>query len=60
VAEDLSVPRDAAAAAAVAAATGAADIALAAADVGEIEEQVAWARSVLATGVGQAIHQAVP
>jgi 5,10-methylenetetrahydromethanopterin reductase len=60
VAEELSVPRDATAAAAVAAATGAAGIALAATDVGEIEEQVAWARSVLAASAGQAIHQAVP
>ncbi len=45
---DLSAPRDVAAAASVATRIGAVGIALAATDVGEVEEQVAWARSVLA------------
>jgi alkanesulfonate monooxygenase SsuD/methylene tetrahydromethanopterin reductase-like flavin-dependent oxidoreductase (luciferase family) len=54
VAEDLSVPRDVGTAAAVAADIGAAGIALAATDVGEVEEQVAWARSVLAASAGRA------
>jgi 5,10-methylenetetrahydromethanopterin reductase len=48
VADDLSVPQDVGAAAAVAADIGAAGIALAAVDVDEVGEQVAWARSVLA------------
>jgi 5,10-methylenetetrahydromethanopterin reductase len=60
VAEDLSVPRDVAAAAAVAATAGAAGMALAATDAGEVEEQVAWARSVLAASPSQGIRQAVP
>jgi 5,10-methylenetetrahydromethanopterin reductase len=51
VTEDLSVPQDVAAAAEVAAAAGATGIALAATDVGEIHEQVTWARSVLAATV---------
>jgi hypothetical protein len=60
VAEDLSVPRDVAAAAAVAVTAGAAGMALAATDAGEVEEQVAWARSVLAASASQGIRQAVP
>ena len=48
MAEDLSTPRDVPAAAEVAREIGAGGIALAAIDVDEIEEQVAWARSVLA------------
>lgn len=60
VAEDLSVPHDVAAAAVVATNAGAAGMALAATDVGEVEEQVAWARSVLAASAGRGIHQAVP
>lgn len=48
VAADLSAPRDATTAAAVAREIGAGGIALAAIDVDEVEEQVAWARSVLA------------
>ncbi len=50
---DLSAPRDAAAAADVAKQIGAAGIALAATDVDQIEEQVAWARSVLAANAGK-------
>ena len=50
VAADLATPRDVAAAAAVAIQIGADAIALAAIDVDEVEEQVAWARSVLAAG----------
>jgi 5,10-methylenetetrahydromethanopterin reductase len=48
VAEDLSAPRDVAAAANVAREIGASGIALAAIDTDEVEEQVNWARSVLA------------
>jgi alkanesulfonate monooxygenase SsuD/methylene tetrahydromethanopterin reductase-like flavin-dependent oxidoreductase (luciferase family) len=48
VAEDLSIPRDVNTAAGVARKLGAAGIALAATNVDEVEEQVAWARSVLA------------
>jgi alkanesulfonate monooxygenase SsuD/methylene tetrahydromethanopterin reductase-like flavin-dependent oxidoreductase (luciferase family) len=48
VAEDLSIPQDVATAAGVARNIGAAGIALAAVDIGEVGEQVAWARSVLA------------
>ncbi|HET6186160.1 MAG TPA: hypothetical protein VFE59_04085 [Trebonia sp.] len=48
VAADLSAPRDVTTAAAVAREIGAGGIALAAIDVDEAEEQVAWARSVLA------------
>ena len=51
VTDDLSVPRDVSAAAAVAADIGAAGIALAAIDVDEVGEQVAWARAVLAASV---------
>jgi alkanesulfonate monooxygenase SsuD/methylene tetrahydromethanopterin reductase-like flavin-dependent oxidoreductase (luciferase family) len=47
VAADLSVSRDVTAAAGVARQIGADGIALAAVDVNEVEEQVAWARSVL-------------
>jgi alkanesulfonate monooxygenase SsuD/methylene tetrahydromethanopterin reductase-like flavin-dependent oxidoreductase (luciferase family) len=50
VAEDLSTTRDVAAASGVASKIGASGIALAATDVEEVEEQVAWARSVLADG----------
>jgi 5,10-methylenetetrahydromethanopterin reductase len=53
VAEDLSVPRDVTTAAHVARETRAGGIALAATDVDEVGEQVAWARSVLAAGAGQ-------
>jgi 5,10-methylenetetrahydromethanopterin reductase len=53
VAADLSVSRDVNTAAGVAAGMGAAGIALAAVDVGEVEKQVAWARSVLAAGAAQ-------
>jgi hypothetical protein len=48
VAEDLSTARDVAAASRVARKIAATGIALAATDVEEVEEQVAWARSVLA------------
>jgi hypothetical protein len=48
VAEDLSIPRDVTTAAGVATKIGAAGIALAAINVDEVDEQVAWARSVLA------------
>jgi 5,10-methylenetetrahydromethanopterin reductase len=48
VAEDLSTPQDVTSAAEEARKTGAAGIALAATNVDEVEEQVAWARSVLA------------
>jgi 5,10-methylenetetrahydromethanopterin reductase len=48
VAEDLSAPRDVTAAANVASEIGASGIALAAINVEEVEEQVSWARSVLA------------
>jgi alkanesulfonate monooxygenase SsuD/methylene tetrahydromethanopterin reductase-like flavin-dependent oxidoreductase (luciferase family) len=48
VAADLSTPRDVTAAADVARKIGAGGIALAAIDIDEVEEQVAWARSVLA------------
>ncbi len=47
VAADLSTPRDVTAAAEVARKIGADGIALAATDVDEVAEQVAWARSVL-------------
>ena len=53
VAEDLSIPRDVASAAGVARKIGAAGMALAAIDVDEVDEQVAWARSVLAASAGQ-------
>jgi alkanesulfonate monooxygenase SsuD/methylene tetrahydromethanopterin reductase-like flavin-dependent oxidoreductase (luciferase family) len=53
VAADLSTPRDITAAADVAKQIGAAGIALAATDVDQIEEQVAWARSVLAADIGK-------
>jgi hypothetical protein len=53
VAADLSTPRDITAAADVAKQIGAAGIALAATDVDEVEEQVAWARSVLAAGADE-------
>jgi 5,10-methylenetetrahydromethanopterin reductase len=52
VAEDLSTPRDVAAAAEVARKIGASGVALAAIDVDEVEEQAAWARSVLAASAG--------
>ena len=48
VAEDLSTPQDVTTAAEEARKIGAAGIALAAIDIGEVDEQVAWARSVLA------------
>ena len=48
MAADLSTPPDVTTAARVARQIGAGGIALAAIDVDEIEEQVAWARSVLA------------
>lgn len=47
VADDLSTPRDVAAAASVASSIGATGIALAATDINAVEDQVAWARSVL-------------
>lgn len=47
VAEDLSIPHDVTTAAGVARKIGATGIALAAIDVDEIGEQVAWARTVL-------------
>jgi len=53
VAEDLSAPRDVTAAAAVARQVGAGGLALAATDVDEVGEQVAWARSVLAASGAQ-------
>ena len=53
VAEDLSTPRDVTAAAEEARKIGAAGIALAAIDIDEVGEQVAWARSVLAASAGQ-------
>jgi alkanesulfonate monooxygenase SsuD/methylene tetrahydromethanopterin reductase-like flavin-dependent oxidoreductase (luciferase family) len=53
VAEDLSTPRDVTAAADVAREIGAGGIALAAIDVDELEEQVAWARSVLAAAAAR-------
>jgi 5,10-methylenetetrahydromethanopterin reductase len=53
VAADLSAPRDVAAAAGLARQIGADGIALAATDVDEVAEQVAWARSVLAADVGK-------
>ncbi len=51
--EDLSVPQDVATAAEAAASIGAAGITLAALDVGEVGDQVAWARSVLAASENQ-------
>jgi hypothetical protein len=48
VAEDLSIPQDVATAAEVASSIGATAITLAAVDVNEVGEQVAWARSILA------------
>jgi alkanesulfonate monooxygenase SsuD/methylene tetrahydromethanopterin reductase-like flavin-dependent oxidoreductase (luciferase family) len=53
VPEDLSVPQDVATAAQVARNIGAAGITLAAVDVDEAGEQVAWARSVLAASENQ-------
>jgi alkanesulfonate monooxygenase SsuD/methylene tetrahydromethanopterin reductase-like flavin-dependent oxidoreductase (luciferase family) len=53
VAGDLSTPLDVTAAAEVARQIGASGIALAAIEVDEVEEQVAWARSVLAVGADQ-------
>ncbi len=53
VAEDLSTTRDVTTAADVAREIGAGGIALAAIDVDEVEEQVVWARSVLAADAGQ-------
>lgn len=53
VSEDLSIPQDVATAAEVAASIGATGITLAAVDVGEVGEQVAWARSVLAASESQ-------
>jgi alkanesulfonate monooxygenase SsuD/methylene tetrahydromethanopterin reductase-like flavin-dependent oxidoreductase (luciferase family) len=60
VAADLSIPRDITAAAGVAAAIGATGMALAATDVAELGEQVAWARSVLAAGTGAGAGQPEP
>jgi alkanesulfonate monooxygenase SsuD/methylene tetrahydromethanopterin reductase-like flavin-dependent oxidoreductase (luciferase family) len=54
VAGDLSAPRDVTSAADVARNIGADGIALAAINVDEVEEQVAWARSVLAAAAGLA------
>ncbi len=54
VAGDLLAPRDIATAARLARQIGAGGIALAVVDVDEVEEQVAWARSVLAADAGQA------
>lgn len=48
VAEDLSAPRDVTAAANVASEIGASGVALAASNVDEVEEQVSWARAILA------------
>jgi alkanesulfonate monooxygenase SsuD/methylene tetrahydromethanopterin reductase-like flavin-dependent oxidoreductase (luciferase family) len=53
VAEDLSIPQDVATAAEVARNIGAAGITLAAVDIGEVGEQVTWARSVLAASESQ-------
>jgi hypothetical protein len=53
VSEDLSIPQDVATAAGVARSIGAAGITLAAVDVGDVGEQVAWARSVLAASENQ-------
>jgi alkanesulfonate monooxygenase SsuD/methylene tetrahydromethanopterin reductase-like flavin-dependent oxidoreductase (luciferase family) len=53
VAGDLSIPRDVTAAAGVARKIGATGMALAAIDVDEVDEQVAWARSVLAASADQ-------
>jgi hypothetical protein len=53
VAGDLSSPRDVTAAAEVARQIGASGIARAAIEADEAEEQVAWARSVLAVGADQ-------
>jgi alkanesulfonate monooxygenase SsuD/methylene tetrahydromethanopterin reductase-like flavin-dependent oxidoreductase (luciferase family) len=53
VAGDLSASRDVTTAADVARQIGATGIALAAIDVDEVEEQVAWARSVLAASADQ-------
>ncbi len=53
VAGDLSIPRDVTTAAGLARQVGAGGIALAAVDVGEVEEQVSWARSVLAASADQ-------
>ena len=53
VAEDLSIPRDVTTAAGVARKIGATGMALAATDVDEVGEQVAWARSVLAARADQ-------
>ena len=53
VAEDLSIPQDVATAAEVARNIGAAGITLAAVDVDEVGEQVAWARSILAASENQ-------
>jgi alkanesulfonate monooxygenase SsuD/methylene tetrahydromethanopterin reductase-like flavin-dependent oxidoreductase (luciferase family) len=53
VAEDLSIPQDVATAAEVARTIGAAGITLAAVDVDEVGEQVAWARSILAASENQ-------
>jgi alkanesulfonate monooxygenase SsuD/methylene tetrahydromethanopterin reductase-like flavin-dependent oxidoreductase (luciferase family) len=58
VAEDLSIPRDITTAAGVARKIGATGIALAATDVGEVDEQVAWARSVLAASADQPAERA--
>jgi hypothetical protein len=53
VAEDLLTPRDVSTAAGMARKIGAAGIALAATDDGKVDEQVAWARSVLAASASQ-------
>ena len=53
VAEDLSIPQDVATAAEVARNIGAAGITLAAVDVDEVGEQVAWARSIFAASENQ-------
>jgi alkanesulfonate monooxygenase SsuD/methylene tetrahydromethanopterin reductase-like flavin-dependent oxidoreductase (luciferase family) len=53
VAEDLSIPQDVATAAEVARNIGATGITLAAVDVDEVGEQVAWARSILAASENQ-------
>jgi hypothetical protein len=53
VSEDLSIPQDVATAAEVARSIGATGITLAAVDVGDVGEQVAWARSVLAASENQ-------
>ena len=53
VAEDLSIPQDVATAAEVARNIGATGITLAAVDVDEVGEQVAWARSIFAASENQ-------